>query len=246
MSTVQLDRSGSGRPLEDPAATYYKGTIGRHYHARRGAARSERAQANRADTLRPWVDGLSTVVDFGCGDGGVLSRLDVGQRIGIEVSEDMADRARRRGLHVVSALDALGSSIADAVIFSHSLEHLASPASTLLKVKDVLRPGGRVVILLPAESPSHRDHRTWRPNTDRHLFSWTPLTIGNLLNSCGFDLAFARLQAPVTRSRLVHSLGLTPALQRSLSAWRARFLRRMEILAVAFRPTRGASPGPGS
>ena len=226
------------------AAEHYQGPSGSRYLAHRAGARSARAQANRADTVRPWLDGLGTVVDFGCGDGGVLSRLAIGQRIGVELCEEASAEARARGLSVVHSLADVAPEVADAVLFCHSLEHVASPSSCLTEARRVLRPGGLVVVLLPAETPWDSDYRNWRPNLDRHLHSWTPLSIGNLLIACGFDLAFARLVATATRSRLVQGLGVTPGLRRRLADLRARLLGRLEILAVATKPVEGNRPAP--
>lgn len=224
-------------------ADHYVGLNGRRYHGQRASARSARAQANRADTVRPWLDGLGTVVDFGCGDGGVISRLRVARRIGIEVSEEAAAEAKARGVWVVPTFGALEDEIADAVLFCHSLEHLAAPSSALLEARRVLRPNGRLVALLPAETPAGADQRVWRPNHDRHFHSWTPLSIGNLLVACGFEVAVAQLQAPATRSRFVTAFGLTAGLRSMLVRWRARFLGNHEILAVATRPSGPLSPG---
>lgn len=246
MTVTTVDPSHAGSAAHEAAVEHYRGPRGNLYLSSRGEARSTRAQANRADTVRPWLDGLHTVIDFGCGDGGVLSRLSVRQPIGVELSEAASAEARARGLTVVPSLGDVASSVADAVLFCHSLEHVASPAGCLLEAGRVLRPGGRIVVLLPAEIPSHADNRIWRPNLDRHLFSWTPLTIGNLLLVCGFNLVCSRLQPTATRSRIVHSLGVTPALRRRLVDFRARLLGRLEILAVATRPVevRAASPHP--
>ncbi len=246
MTVTIVGSSHTGSAAQSAAAQYYGGSEGNRYLAHRAGARSTRAQENRADTIRPWLDGLDTVVDFGCGDGGILIRLSVRQRIGVELNEAASAEAQARGISVVSSLADVASEIADAVLFCHSLEHVASPADCLSEARRVLRPRGRIVVLLPAETPSHLAYRTWRPNLDRHLFSWTPLSIGNLLRVCGYDLVFARLEAPATRSRIVQSLGLTPGLRRRLVDLRARLLRRLEILAVATRPVETSSSSSNS
>ena len=109
----------------------------------------------RLETYLPAFDGLSDVLDVGCGRGEFLDLLNahgVSSR-GIDLNHEMAEVCRARGLDVTEA-DAVGylSSLADAslggIFAAQVVEHL-EPAY-LLRFLDLsfqkLRPGGRIVL----------------------------------------------------------------------------------------------------
>ena len=94
-----------------------------------------------------------TLVDVGCAVGFFLDEArQAGWRVtGVEVSPWAAEQARERtGAEVHSSLDAVLEATEgrpfDAVTFFQVLEHLPYPARALAQARDLLRPGGRVVI----------------------------------------------------------------------------------------------------
>lgn len=70
----------------------------------------------------------------------------------------------------------------DFIFSSHCLEHLEDPVTALEHWKTRLRPGGVLFLYLP-----HWKMRYWQPQKNRkHLHTWTPPQIAELLRDLGF------------------------------------------------------------
>jgi 2-polyprenyl-3-methyl-5-hydroxy-6-metoxy-1,4-benzoquinol methylase len=93
-----------------------------------------------------------------------LRKLGVPQRFSLEV-RDLFDSANSR--------DAF-----DAVVFSEVLEHLEEPQKALAAIRRVMRPGGRLYVNVPINSPA--------PD---HLFLLrSPEEAVSFVQSCGFEI----------------------------------------------------------
>lgn len=167
----------------------YVGERGQRYHLLRAERRSAAVQQRRAALFRDVVRPDATVLDFGCGTGGVLRALDVKKRIGIEINEAAAAEAALHLDEVHETLGKVADAAVDAVISFHALEHVDAPAEVIHEIFRVLRPGGTVKIFVPCEMPLLLpSHRKWAADDSHmHLFSWTPLTLGNLVHTGGFQ-----------------------------------------------------------
>ena len=93
------------------------------------------------------------ILDVGCGDGFHLDLLRTyGDRSwkleGVDPDPRAVGAARAKGLEVhegfVQDIDATSSF--DLAILNHTIEHVDDPAAVLSRVRELLRPGGRVVI----------------------------------------------------------------------------------------------------
>lgn len=120
-------------------------------------ARIEIYQRRLADRLQKAVAGSSgkRVLDIGCGQGVCLEMMrDRGfEAYGVELGEESARLAcEERGLNVVAgdllALQAANESF-DVVLMSHLIEHVDDPIGILDRVRDLLKPGGLVLLSLP-------------------------------------------------------------------------------------------------
>ncbi len=129
------------------------------------------------------------VLDAGCGTGGFLARLRVRHSdcVGLEWSEAGVTRAARKsGAPLVrGSVNALPFSSASfgAVVSADVLCHAAvTPSLALAEMARVLRPGGRLVINMPAYAWLHSAH-------DRHVHNARRVTANVLrewLDKAGF------------------------------------------------------------
>lgn len=104
------------------------------------------------------------VLDIGCGTGAVLARLAAEGHhpvFGTDLSPVALDAARRRGPSVVRAEAErvpFRAAAAGVVVSLDVIEHLDDDAAALREYRRVLRPGGLVVIAVPAYAWAWSDH----------------------------------------------------------------------------------------
>jgi len=138
-----------------------------------------------------------SLLDVGCGGGSFVAgarRLGV-DGMGIEPSHAGCRVAAQRGVpvHHGTLEDAeVAPASFDVVRFSHVLEHLPSPKTSLSLAFDALRPGGLVVV----ESPNGGGvmatllGRDWYPlDAPRHLWLFNRESLHMLLQDAGFQVS---------------------------------------------------------
>jgi len=134
----------------------------------------------------PYVRPADTVLDFGCAGGGMLGALPGARKIGVEIN-DVARQAAASdyGIEGYKSLAEVPDGVADVVVSNHTLEHIAAPFDALCQLKSKLKPNGLLVLVLPIDD--WRAQRRWDSHDiNRHLYTWTPLNLGNLLDEAGF------------------------------------------------------------
>jgi SAM-dependent methyltransferase len=98
----------------------------------------------------------ASVLDLGCGSA-PLYDLVVGDWVGLDRSPAELERARRRGASAIVLGDATRVPVAacafDTVVSSMTLMLVQPLPDALREIRRVLRPGGRLVAMLPASSP---------------------------------------------------------------------------------------------
>ena len=184
----------------DPAyAARYEELYRRHWWWRARDAVVVKTLARLAPT-----DGFGRILDVGCGDGLFFGRLRrFGEPEGVEPDESLlTPRGRARGqIFAVPFDDRFQPGRRyGLVVMLDVLEHLPEPVAALSRVADLLEPGGRCLLTLPAmpclwtshdEFNRHRTRYTramlryqagragLRVRWARYLFHWlVPLKLG--------------------------------------------------------------------
>jgi SAM-dependent methyltransferase len=167
------DRRVGARWTDDLPAIYAR-RFSDEDAARRGAVWTELTRF-----LQRYVDPTATVLDLACDRGAFINRIKAGERWAVDlrdVREHLDPGVRFVQSDGLSLLDQLQPASMDVVFMSNYLEHLPSADSVIdqLKVvRDLLRPGGRAIILQPnirlvgGSYWDFLDHRT--PLTEKSL-----------------------------------------------------------------------------
>jgi hypothetical protein len=187
----------------------YKGESGRQYSKAVLETSEEYLQAisrNRFYKLKRYFAKNDTVLEIGVGLGVNLRLLDVRDRVGYDIGEYGKGYCESFGIRFVSKLDCLGDEQFSRILLHHVLEHVPNPLGVILDAKSRLVKGGKILIFIPNEIATRE--RNYKPgDKHHHIYSWSPMTIGNLVASSGFvvdkimvgPFGYERFAAPLNR-----------------------------------------------
>lgn len=249
---VYLDK----RPADVEASRIYPDT----YHAFEFSAERfglvyrvrRRLEARRLVRAARGLPRDARILDVGCGDGFHLGLLrDFGRPgwhlEGVDPDPRATTRARDNGLDVhdgtVESVD-LEESTFDLVLLIQTIEHVADPGAVLRRIGEVLRPGGRLLVVTdntgsPDFSVFKRRHwggyhfpRHW------HLFNEHALRL--LAEECGLEVEkVATIVSPVNWVYSVRNLlddwGASPRLVNQFSLESSPSLAAFTALDVGMR-----------
>ena len=159
--------------------------------------------------------GQGRLLDIGCGTGDYLLAMSRRgwQCFGCDISEAALNAAHQKIPQATffpgsfEALDLQKGSF-EAITFWHTLEHLSNPLNTLRRARELLVPGGRLVVAVPnIESMESRilGIRWAEIDLPGHLFFFSPSVLSGLLEKAGFTLS--RIRPQVHPSTVSDSVG---------------------------------------
>lgn len=220
---------------------HYLGESGRRYFAERFTTAQDFGRRWQSRYFQPYCGPDKTVLDFGCGDGTILRELAAARKLAVEVNPFCVARIGELNatasvpITVHADITAVGSGLVDVLVSNHSLEHVPEPWRTLAEFRRVLRPNGVLILVTPFDDWRMGTWRAWSPgDRQNHLYTWSPMNIGNLLTEAGFHVQESRLRSVAWSPRIfwVHRLLGATAFSLACRALAAATNRR-EVLSVA-------------
>jgi 2-polyprenyl-3-methyl-5-hydroxy-6-metoxy-1,4-benzoquinol methylase len=139
-----------------------------------------------------------SVVDVGCGPGFTIAYArEIGfAAIGLEINKHVVAFARRflgDGIHESTVQDFARDHVdsADVVILNHVIEHVVDLEGLLGSVRDMLRPGGIMLVAVPnfASLPSRLMRNRWYGlEPANHVWQFTRRTLSSAIERGGFEV----------------------------------------------------------
>jgi len=138
-----------------------------------------------------------SVLEIGCASGHFLKGLSLScewDTSGLDISGFMAKNASADGINIACGMFEevkINPNSFDAVCMRHVLEHMGQPVYSLEKAKDILKPGGVLLIEIPngeldIQLFMSRDSIVMSPHN--HLYFFKIETIKKMLNKLGFGI----------------------------------------------------------
>lgn len=224
---------------ETIVSTHYSGDAGSRYAAHHQSDPESLGYRLNFEYFKPFLNPGDSVLDFGCGNGGMLLLLQdyVSRAEGLEVNPSAAEPARERGLTVYARIEDLPQGpVYDAVVSNHVLEHVRDVPTTLERLRASMKPGGRLLLKLPLEDWRKRDQRSWdRDDIDHHLHTWTPRLIGNVLFEAGYEVEDIQVVTSAWHPRLFPLMNWRLG---KLAFWALSVLKKRRQLFVVGRVPR--------
>jgi SAM-dependent methyltransferase len=139
------------------------------------------------DSLRQ--DGPLRILDAGCGTGQMLKSLEShGEAIGIDSSGQAVGYARDRGVQRLvrgSITDPpFRDGSFDCVVALDVIEHVDDDVSILTKLHEVVKPGGHLIVTVPAFKTLWSEH----DEINQHKRRYRAGHLSRLIEEAGFDL----------------------------------------------------------
>lgn len=207
---------------------HYKGEAGTRYAEHHQTDPYHLGYQLDLEYFTPYLKPTDVVLDFGCGNGGMLRllRAHVHRADGLEINPCAAQTARSFGLTIYSALSELPlAPIYDVVVSNHVLEHVRDVPSTLERVRASMKQDGLLLLKLPLDDWRTGYQRRWsRDDIDHHLYTWTPRLMANMLFETGYRVEAVRVITSAWDPRLfpLVKLGLGSLAFRALAVLKKR------------------------
>lgn len=138
--------------------------------------------------FQSYIKKTDTVLDFGCGGGYILSGIQCKKKYGVEINHTAAQVAKEKNITIYTCVTDIPKNLKfDVIISHHALEHLENPVTHLKSLFKHLKKNGLAIHVVPVND--WRVDKKYNPkDINKHLYTWTPLLIGNLFVHCGYKI----------------------------------------------------------
>ncbi len=177
------------------SSQHYLGERGKDYLLSKFGSNMDHGRLFQSRFFMPYCSEDLTLLDFGSAKGLFLRNLPAQRKIGVEANPharhacQQISQSEMEDIELHENLETVESERVDIVISNHCLEHVLNPFEALKQIYRVLKPGGEIALIVPFDDYRSSKNRKWRPrDEDYHLYTWSPMNLGNLLQETGFEV----------------------------------------------------------
>ena len=134
------------------------------------------------------TDSNICLLDYGCGGGYLLNSLNAARKIGYDINNCALEECKKFNIETYNNLADIPDNIVDIIISNHVFEHVPNPYEILKILKTKLKHNGLIIIVVPCEQPSETNFYYNEHDHNKHLFTWSPMSLGNLLDYSGYKV----------------------------------------------------------
>jgi len=121
----------------------------------------------RAEAIQPFVKPTDTILEYGARDDLKVAEVIAARKLSVPTGGDLA-----------SFRDV------DIVTCHHALEYLEEPIEIVRQLKEVMKPGGTLLVFALYDKAFRHPNLT---EEVKHFYSWNVQTLGNLMIDCGYE-----------------------------------------------------------
>ncbi len=126
-----------------------------------------------------------SVLDFGCGGGYLLEKIKCRIKEGVDINPEAIKESKKRISKVYENSNQLPEEYYDKIISHSTLQHCEYPLSELINLHKSLKKDGVIILITSCSSRNLK----FKPNDINYqLYSWSPMNLGNILDSVGFKV----------------------------------------------------------
>ena len=114
--------------------------------------RTDDRRQKQACVLSRYIDTTHDILEYGCGDGGLLSMLAGRVRAGIEPDPMLAQSATDKGLDVRTSVNAFDGQGFNRIIFSYEFSKLPNPTRDFAGLRPLLTGSGLLLLNQPIDT----------------------------------------------------------------------------------------------
>jgi SAM-dependent methyltransferase len=168
------------------------------------------------------------ILDYGCGLGQNILYLP--NAMGYDISEHGVAFCKSKGIHATNRIDEIPEEGFDVVFTAHVLEHHPHPKQMIEEMRDKLKPGKQLLLVIPCE---RHGKAQFTLDLNQHLYCWNFQTINNLLLTCGFEIKANRYLRGAGYYKLLPLSKVSFGLYRIATNIVSRLFGIREIMVVA-------------
>jgi SAM-dependent methyltransferase len=139
--------------------------------------------------FQEFIKRSDNVLDFGCGGGYMLAQMKCKNKLGVEINPVARKVATKQSIPVLPTVKKVKDNWAHVIVSNHTLEHTFRPLDELKSLYPKLKKKGKIIFVVPYEVKME-----WHPqNVNQHLYTWSPMCLGNLFTTAGYQVQKAEV-----------------------------------------------------